>query len=88
VFSTVVTMEDAPSKPDPEPVRLAISRLGARHAWMVGDTPDDLRAARAAGVLPGGVPAPGDDSETARAVLLSAGAAFVLDTPDRLQEVL
>jgi HAD superfamily hydrolase (TIGR01548 family) len=88
VFSTVVTMEDAPSKPDPGPVRLAMSRLGARHAWMVGDTPDDLRAARAAGVLPVGVPAPGDDSETARTVLLAAGAAFVLDSPDRLQEVL
>ena len=81
-------MEDAPSKPDPAPVRLALERLGARHAWMVGDTPDDLRAARAAGVLPVGVPAPGDDRESARAVLLSAGAAFVLDTPEDLEEVL
>jgi HAD superfamily hydrolase (TIGR01548 family) len=88
LFSTVVTMEDAPSKPDPAPVRLAMERIGARHAWMVGDTPDDLRAARAAGVLPVGVPAPGDDSESARTVLLSAGAALVLDTPNDLEEVL
>jgi len=88
LFSSVVTMEDAPSKPDPAPVRLAMERLGVRHAWMVGDTPDDLRAARAAGVLPVGVPAPGDDPEAARTTLLAAGAAFVLDTPDDLEEVL
>ena len=88
LFSAVVSMEDAPSKPDPAPVRLAMEQLGVRRAWMVGDTPDDLRAARAAGALPVGVPAPGDDAGTARAVLLGAGAAFVLDTPDDLEEVL
>ena len=30
--------------------RVALERLGAATAWMVGDTPDDLRAARAAGL--------------------------------------
>ena len=42
-------MEDAPPKPDPQPVRLALARLGVERAWLVGDTPDDMRAARAAG---------------------------------------
>lgn len=54
-FETVVTREDAPMKPDPTPVRLALDRLGVSHAWMLGDTRDDLEAARAAGVMPIGV---------------------------------
>ncbi len=42
----------ARSKPDPEPVRLALARLGrpAAEAVMVGDSPHDLAAARGAGV--------------------------------------
>ena len=55
----LVCMEDAPAKPDPAPVRLALDRLGVDHAWMVGDTPDDILAARGAGVLPVGVGEPG-----------------------------
>ncbi len=42
-------MEDATPKPDPAPVRLALERLGVATAWMLGDTPDDLAAARGAG---------------------------------------
>jgi len=88
VFATVVAMEDAPIKPDPAPVRLALERLGVRHAWMIGDTPDDIRAARAASVLPLGIVAPGDDPELARAALADAGAARILDCLDQLQELL
>jgi len=51
LFEVVVAMEDAPAKPDPAPVRCALDRLGVHRAWMVGDTVDDLRAARAAGVV-------------------------------------
>jgi histidinol-phosphate aminotransferase len=88
LFTAVVCIEDAPSKPDPAPVRLALERLGVAHAWMVGDTPDDLRAARAAGVLPVGLPASGDDLGTARVMLTAAGAARILDHPDQLKEIL
>jgi len=87
-FQTVVTMEDAPIKPDPAPVRLALERLGVATAWMVGDTPDDLRAARGAGVLPIGVVAPGDDPESTTASLLRAGAAAVLSDVREILEVL
>jgi phosphoglycolate phosphatase-like HAD superfamily hydrolase len=87
-FATVVTMDDAPIKPDPAPVRLALERLGSRHAWMVGDTPDDLRAARGAGVLPLGVLAPQDEPERARSALAAAGAARILDRLDDLLEML
>lgn len=81
-FSTVVTREDAPYKPDPAPVRLALERLGVDHAWMIGDTIDDLRAARAAGVVPIGVAVSGDD----RSALV--GAARIIDSVNEIGEVL
>ena len=87
-LSGLVTMEDAELKPDPAPVRLALDQLGVRHAWMVGDTPDDLRAARAAGVVPIGVVAPGEDPESARTTLRAAGAAAVFDSLEQTLEVL
>jgi phosphoglycolate phosphatase-like HAD superfamily hydrolase len=81
-------MEDAPIKPDPAPVRLALERLRVATAWMVGDTPDDLRAARGAGVLPVGVVAPGDDPAGTTTSLRSAGAAAVLTATREILEVL
>jgi HAD superfamily hydrolase (TIGR01548 family) len=84
LFGAVVTMEDAPAKPSPAPVRLCLERLGVGHAWLVGDTPDDVRAARAAGVVPLGVVAPGDARRDAEAALFAAGAARVLGSLDEL----
>ena len=52
-FDTVVAHEDtAFHKPDPEPVLLAVERLGGSPplAAYVGDSPFDIRAAKAAGV--------------------------------------
>ncbi|MFN8583229.1 MAG: aminotransferase class I/II-fold pyridoxal phosphate-dependent enzyme [Gemmatimonadaceae bacterium] len=85
---TVVAFEDAPNKPDPAPVRLAMTRLGARRAWMVGDTPDDARAARAAGALALGVVAPGESRSVVAPALLDAGVALVFDRLSDLLEVL
>jgi HAD superfamily hydrolase (TIGR01548 family) len=78
LFPVVVTMDDGPLKPDPAPVRLALGRLGAATAWMIGDTPDDVRAARRAGIEGVGVVAPSDDPEVARAALRAAGASLIL----------
>ena len=86
-FAALVTMEDGPAKPDPAPVLLALEQLATAHAWMLGDTPDDVTSARAAGVLPIGVVAPGDPEETASA-LLAAGAARVLANAGQLEGVL
>ena len=52
-FPVVVTPEDVSNpKPDPEPVRVALERLGvsAERAWFVGDSPHDVVAGQAAGV--------------------------------------
>ena len=84
-MSVLVCMEDAPLKPDPRPVRLALERLGIERAWMIGDTPDDLTAARRAGVLPLGVVAPGGGDAGA---LTNAGAVRVLSKLDELQELI
>ncbi|MDX9912072.1 MAG: TIGR01548 family HAD-type hydrolase [Phycisphaerales bacterium] len=83
-FETLVAMEDAPAKPSPEPVVLALQRLGITRAWMIGDTPDDAVAARAAGVVPIGITAPGDGPGT----LERAGVARVLEDLSRLEELL
>lgn len=49
----LVTREDPPYKPSPEPLRLALRRLGVqcdpRDVWMVGDGVFDIEAAVAAG---------------------------------------
>lgn len=75
-FKAVVAREDAPLKPSPEPVRLAMHRIGARTAWMIGDTPDDIASARDAGAVPIGI---ASDAATIDA-LYRAGAARVVAT--------
>jgi pyrophosphatase PpaX len=53
-FDVVVSHEDTSRhKPDPDPVLFAIERLGAEpaEAAYVGDSPFDIRAAKAAGVF-------------------------------------
>lgn len=88
LFPVVVCMEDAPGKPDPAPVRLAMERLGVARAWMVGDTPDDIRSARAAGAVPVGIVAPGDLTAPGAMALEAAGAGRVLDTLTDLEQLL
>ncbi len=88
LFQSVVCMEDAAAKPDPEPVTLALKQLGLRSAWMIGDTPDDVVAARAAGVLPLGLIAPSDSRRAASIALQDAGAARVLTKLESLEELL
>jgi pyrophosphatase PpaX len=53
-FGTVVTADDTERhKPDPEPLLLVLERLGAdvADAAYVGDSPFDIRAAKAAGMI-------------------------------------
>lgn len=78
-IDVLVCKEDAADKPDPAPVELALERLGVAHAWLVGDTPDDVCAARRAGVVPIGIIPPGADSDDVAPTLTDAGAARVVD---------
>ncbi len=92
-FRAMVCMEDGPAKPDPAPVRLLLERLGVSRAWLVGDTPDDMRAALSAGVVPFGIVARGDAVNQAgidqmTAALHQAGAVRVLDAVAQLEQLL
>jgi pyrophosphatase PpaX len=58
LFETVVGGDETTRhKPDPEPLLLALERLGARaeDAAYVGDAPFDVQAAKAAGIFAIGV---------------------------------
>lgn len=88
LFRTTVCLEDGPNKPDPAPVLLALERLGVDRAWMIGDTPDDVRAALAAGVLPLGIVAPVADKALSIAALKKAGAAIVLENIESVLSLL
>jgi histidinol-phosphate aminotransferase len=88
LFRAATVMEDGPRKPDPDPVRRVLAALGVRNAWLVGDTPDDVRAARAAGVVPIGVVAPGEEFARTADALTAAGAARVLRDLAELEELL
>jgi phosphoglycolate phosphatase len=52
-FETLVGREDVVCpKPHPEPVLKAVSKLKAdkNRCWLIGDTPMDMEAAKAAGI--------------------------------------
>lgn len=58
-FAALVCSEDARKrKPDPEPLRVGLSRLAVApaEAACVGDSPEDVAMARAAGVFSVGIP--------------------------------
>lgn len=87
-FRVAVCMEDAPAKPDPAPVQMALEQLGVEAAWMVGDTPDDVVAARRAGIVPLGFVPPGVDAAGHASLLDGFGAARTLTTFTELLEML
>jgi pyrophosphatase PpaX len=87
-FDAVVTSGDTERhKPNPEPVLLALERLGADRAdaAFVGDSPFDVRAGKAAGVFSVGVSWGGLHSDER---LVEAGADVVVHSPEDLLDVL
>lgn len=77
-------------KPDPYGLELALAALGVQpeEACYVGDSVDDQRAARAAGVFPIGVVPPGHPERAHARTLVQAGAEVVLSRADDLPLVL
>jgi histidinol-phosphate aminotransferase len=68
-------------KPSPRLLREALSALGAEGGLYIGNSVDDMRAARAAGLMAVGV-AFTHDART----LLNAGAHWVVDSLDTLED--
>jgi histidinol-phosphate aminotransferase len=71
-----------------ETVRAGLGEIGGKPAWLVTWSPDEVRAARAAGVLPLGFLAPGMTPQNAGRRLTEAGAARVLTDLRQLEELL
>ncbi|MCZ6892159.1 MAG: HAD-IA family hydrolase, partial [Chloroflexi bacterium] len=88
LFSAIVGLEDVTRfKPDPEPVEVALRRLSVapQEAVMVGDSPADIEAGRAAGCLTchatWGLPAADRSSA-------DLGADMVAETPEAILRLL
>lgn len=78
-FDIIIAMEDTTiHKPNPEPVLLAMDRLGAsaEHCLMVGDSPHDLVSAQKAGIDTAAV----KWSNLPLQSLLEVGPTYVLDS--------
>ena len=96
-FPLVIPREkqEGREKPDPYPLLRAFAILDAAgrkvepgHAIYVGDTVDDMRAARSAGMWAIGVVPPYLEAESHTEVLLDAGAHHVILDPNTLPAVL
>jgi HAD superfamily hydrolase (TIGR01509 family) len=86
-FAVIVGIEDVTHpKPDPEPVLRALSHLGIApaHAMMIGDTADDVLAAKRAGTVGVGVTTGAHSFEELR----GAGADYVLTSLAELPALL
>jgi phosphoglycolate phosphatase len=86
-FPVVVGREDVKRiKPDPEPIRLALERLGLEpdEVLCIGDTPLDVRAALAAGVATIGVLSGAGTEDQLRAAGALEVLASLADVPDFL----
>jgi HAD superfamily hydrolase (TIGR01548 family) len=91
LFDIVVAMEDYPkekAKPDPYPINLALQKLSKREAIYVGDSVDDIEAAKRAGIKPIGCIPPGVSATRLKELLLKHGAKKVLDSINEINESL
>jgi phosphoglycolate phosphatase-like HAD superfamily hydrolase len=86
-FKAVITLDDVKKKkPAPDALRAAMRRLKVKSAWMVGDGPADLLAARAAGIL--AIAVRGAEAGDAREALLREYRPLaLLDRTEELADV-
>ncbi|AUD78444.1 HAD family hydrolase [Kangiella profundi] len=71
------------SKPAPEGINQCKAYYGATYCWMLGDTPDDIQAAKAAGALAIGVSTKENEQN-----LYQAGADLVVASVNELERLL
>ena len=94
-FPVVVGMETQAGreKPDPYPLEVALARLSERggalidaaDAVYIGDTVDDMKAARSAGLRAVGVVPPYLPADAHRRTLIGAGAEVVIDNVNEVE---
>ncbi|MFH0875541.1 MAG: histidinol-phosphate transaminase [archaeon] len=85
-FSCIVTLDDvAKSKPDPEGIGKAINALGGKTCAYIGDTVDDIIAAKNALCISVGIIPPAASDNTFL-ILKNKGAEIVFDNINKLLE--
>ncbi|MCK5628889.1 HAD-IA family hydrolase, partial [Candidatus Bathyarchaeota archaeon] len=90
-FDVVVAMEDYPaekSKPDPFSLNLALRKLGKEKAFYVGDSVDDIKAAKAANMRPIGCIPPRVQMNNLKRLLTKNGAEVVLENINDIADLL
>lgn len=88
-FDPIVADEDViNSKPHPEGLLKIAAKFPDRKLWYIGDTVDDARSARAAGIPFFGVAAVSPHQQTLKTLLMQEGAIAVIDDINQLEGVL
>jgi HAD superfamily phosphatase len=90
-FPVIIALEDVPvhrSKPDPLGILLALKKLRIHEAFYVGDTVDDIKAARRANTVPIGVINDSSFFEEQYKLFLNQGAQCIIKDINDLEEVL
>lgn len=90
-FPVLVAMDNLPlgkAKPDPFGIKLALMQLGSTKAYYIGDTIDDMIAARRANVVPIAVARMSAGCEKQKGLLHNSGARWVLGDINNILEVL
>lgn len=87
LFLSVISMEDVPEgfhKPDPWGLNKIREISGAQKIFYLGDTPDDIKSAKAAGVFALGVLPPQDKSADLKLRMEQEGADIVFERTEEL----
>lgn len=78
-FRAIICREDAPDYPDPGSINRLRESLSMDRGWLIGEGLGEIRAARAANLVPLGCVSSRDRFRTAANHLIRVGAARVLD---------
>ena len=90
-FEVIIAMEDYPpekAKPDPYPINLALQKLGKQEAVYVGDSVDDMTAAKRAEITPIGCIPPNVSAGKLEELLLKQGAKKILKSIKAITDAL
>ena len=88
-FSKTIAMEDVSKrKPDPEGLLKIANGWKTKDAYYFGDMIDDMRAAKAAKMIPIGVLPPQDKSKNIKELLARNGAQSIIDNINQIDVVL